>query len=100
MVYCIDIDGTLCTAEKNYEDVVEYPERVKKVNKLYESGNTVILWTGRHWSNLKMTVAQLEKWGVKYHSLFLGKPPASVYVDDKAIDDVSFFDIPLPEETK
>ena len=100
MVYCIDIDGTLCSIEKEYIDSVGFPERIEAVNELYYSGNIIILWTGRHWNNLEMTVEQLNGWGVKYHSLIMGKPPADVYIDDKAVDDVSFFDIPLPGAAK
>ena len=37
------------------------------------------------------TKNQLDQWGVKYHDLFLGKPAADVYVDDKGIKDVKFY---------
>ena len=39
------------------------------------------------------TVQQLGTWGVKYHSLFLGKPSGDVYVDDKGVKDAEFFDV-------
>ena len=39
-----------------------------------------------------LTEKQLNKWGVKYHRLFLGKPAADIYVDDKGIADTDFFD--------
>ena len=38
-----------------------------------------------------MTTDQLNKWGVKYHALFLGKPAGDIYVDDKGIKDEDFF---------
>ena len=37
------------------------------------------------------TKQQLEKWGVKYHKLFLGKPSGDIYIDDKGIKDEDFF---------
>ena len=39
----------------------------------------------------ELTLNQLEEWNVKYHELILGKPNADVYVDDKAINDLDFF---------
>jgi trehalose-6-phosphatase len=93
VVYCIDIDGTLCTAspDNDYSRALPYPKRISRVNVLYAEGHTVILWTGRHWNNLKLTVQQLVAWGVNYHSLAHGKPPADIYIDDRAINDIDYF---------
>jgi len=38
-----------------------------------------------------MTVKQLNDWGVKYHQLFLGKPAGDIYIDDKGMRDVDYF---------
>ena len=38
-----------------------------------------------------LTRQQLIEWEVKYHDLFLGKPSGDIYIDDKGIDDESFF---------
>ena len=38
-----------------------------------------------------LTKKQLKEWGVKYHDLFLGKPSGDIYIDDKGVDDESFF---------
>ena len=32
-----------------------------------------------------LTVAQLKKWGVKYHKLYFGKPSYDLFIDDKAL---------------
>ena len=37
------------------------------------------------------TKNQLIEWGVKHHDLFLGKPAADFYIDDKGIKDEDFF---------
>ena len=37
------------------------------------------------------TEQQLFEWGVKYHELFMGKPAADYYIDDKGISDKDFF---------
>jgi hydroxymethylpyrimidine pyrophosphatase-like HAD family hydrolase len=39
MVYCFDLDGTLCNTDgNNYSDSTPNKERIELVNKLYESG--------------------------------------------------------------
>ena len=92
MVYSIDIDNTICTdTNGQYHFARPMRDRIEKVNRLFDEGHTIILETGRHWNNLPMTVQQLHTWGVKYHTLVMGKVPADIKVDDKAIDDVSFF---------
>lgn len=95
MVYCIDIDGTLCSVtvdDPGYIAPIPYTDRIRKVNGLYHEGHTIIIHTGRHWNYLQHTISQLQKWGVLYHTLIMGKPVADVYVDDRAIDDIDFFE--------
>ena len=89
MIYCFDIDGTLCTnSDGEYERAEPYPEVIAQVNALYDAGHQVILYTARgsttgiDWREL--TENQVGSWGVKYHQLFLGKPTADIYIDDKA----------------
>lgn len=105
MTYVFDIDGTLCTkaSDSNYDASAPIRERIEVVNALYDSGNTIIMQTARGMGRCNnnpqkaiekfyaMTAEQLEKWGVKYHSLFLGKPAGDIYVDDKGIKDEDFF---------
>jgi hypothetical protein len=90
LVYCFDIDGTLCTnTGGDYNSAQPFPHRVKHVNDLYAAGHTIKLFTARgsstgiDWSDF--TRDQLNQWGVKYHELILGKPHADVFIDDKAI---------------
>ena len=92
----IDIDGTLCENTFGaYEEAIPIEERIRKINRLYEKGNIINLYsargttTGIDWSDL--TTKQLKKWGVKYHSLKLGKPEADLYIDDKAVNAYEFF---------
>ena len=106
MKYVFDIDGTICTnTNGDYESAMPHLERIKKINELYDAGNTIILQTARGMGRSNNSAAaayqmfegftrqQLEGWGVKYHSLFLGKPAGDVYVDDKGMRDDQFFDI-------
>lgn len=91
MIYCIDIDETLChNIEDDYANGVPCVTAIQKVNKLYDEGNTIKLFTGRgSWDNTDWRVfieKQMIKWGVKYHELITNKPHADVFVDDKAIN--------------
>lgn len=84
-VYCIDIDGILChiTAPHNYSKATPIWKNIAKVNKLYDEGNIIYFYTGRHMLREPVTKAWLAKYGVKYHHIFFGKPVADIYIDDK-----------------
>jgi|SRR5210317_827307 hypothetical protein len=96
MIYCFDIDDTICkTKGQNYAESQPIYNRIKTINNLYDEGNTIIFFTARgyvtkiDWRDI--TLNQLKEWNVKYHELILGKPHADVYVDDKGIKDLDFF---------
>lgn len=105
MIYVVDVDGTICTKTEGGEYHIAKPfvERIAKINRLYDEGNTIIYFTARgmhssddnlydaYESRYCQTKNQLETWGVKYHKLIIGKPYADVYIDDKAISDKDFF---------
>lgn len=88
-IYCIDVDGTICTERVKYEEAKPIEKTIRKINELYDKGNTIILYTARgaysgvDWSEL--TEKQLKSWGVKYHRFLRGKPFAQEYVDNKAV---------------
>ena len=88
--YCFDIDGTLCTnTNGDYEKAEPNLQAIERLNALYDAGHRVILYTARgsttgiDWR--EVTESQLIGWGVRFDQLFLGKPEADVYVDDKGI---------------
>ena len=104
MTYVFDLDGTLCTlVSGNYVDACPLVENIKRVNDLYNDGHTIIIYTargmGRSSNNSQfanenfynLTANQLEKWNIKYHELFLGKPSGDYYIDDKALKAEDFF---------
>ena len=37
------------------------------------------------------TWEQLKSWDCKFHQLYLGKPNADLYIDDRAFNDIDFF---------
>lgn len=95
-IYCFDIDETLCKSpDLNYENSIPIPERIDIVNRLYDEGYIIKIFTARgsktkiDWSEL--TKKQLSAWGLKYHELHFGKPYADYYIDDKAKDVFDWF---------
>jgi hypothetical protein len=97
MIYCIDIDGTICSQTQNqqYEKAVPFKTIIKQINNLYECGHVIKFYTARGQSSGKsfeeLTLKQLKDWGVKYHSVIFGKPNADVYIDDKSLHPEDFF---------
>lgn len=84
----VDIDGTICSQEKDYANAVPWIEQIEKINKLYDEGHTIVYWTARgsttgiDWG--PVTRAQLVKWGCKYHEVRLGKPQYDLFICDKS----------------
>jgi carbamoyl-phosphate synthase large subunit len=89
-IYCIDIDGTLCTEMCEYKDAKPIVKVIKKINDLYDNNNKIILFTARGYTSKKdwreLTEKQLKEWNVKYHELIFEKPFADYYIDNKAIN--------------
>jgi hypothetical protein len=97
MIYCFDLDGTLCcqTYDNKYMEAVPIEKAIKAVNRLYDEGHTIIIDTGRgstskiDWE--EKTRQQIESWGLKYHKLRVGqKIHADIFVDDKSINTSSW----------
>jgi len=86
--YCIDIDGTICSQEKDYNNAKPFKKIIKKINKLYDEGHRIDFYTARGTETgidwMHVTMNQLEKWGAKYHQLRMGKIPYDYIVDDRA----------------
>ncbi len=85
-IYAIDIDGTLTleTDGWDYNNRTPNVERIRGVNKLYEAGNTIILFTARFIEDEEVTRHWLSFHNVQYHRLVLGKIQYDVIIDDKA----------------
>ena len=100
MIIFVDIDDTICyypknVDKKNYNNAVPYWERIKKINNLYNSGNTIIYWTARgtmtgiNWFHT--TYDQLILWGCLFTELRMNKPVYDLFIDDKNINSESYF---------
>ena len=98
MNYVFDIDGTICSlvSGDNYDLAEPIPDRINKINFLFENGHKIKMFTargattGKDWTTL--TKNQLSKWGLKYHELIMNsKPEGDLFIDDKAINAKDFF---------
>jgi glycerol-3-phosphate cytidylyltransferase len=93
MIYCFDIDGTICTSVNNSEYEKALPDNivVNEINRLYDEGHTIKIMTARGCvsgvDHTLLTKRQLNLWGVKYHELLMHvKPHAHWFIDDKGIN--------------
>jgi len=100
MIYIVDIDGTICKTpnvdgKTRYDLSTPIVERIAKINELFREGHTIIYWTARGSGSginqYQITRQSLEDWGALYTELRLGKPTYDIWIDDKAINDNSFF---------
>jgi capsule biosynthesis phosphatase len=103
----VDIDNTICTTENgDYENSKPVKSIIRKLNQLYDKSWYIILFTSRnmrtHTNNigrinaltLPLLIKWLEKHGVQYHEIHVGKPWAQngFYVDDRAIRPKEFIE--------
>ena len=92
MIYCFDIDGTLCNTEgADYENSTPIPEMIESANRLYAEGHTIKVFTARGSvsgiDHTILTTKQLKLWGLRYHELIMNKKPHyDLLIDDKAIN--------------
>lgn len=103
MKYGFDIDGTICETDRmDYANAKPNFERIQKVNKLYDEKHIIVYWTARgsetgiDWES--MTVAQLKKWGCKFHYLLTHKPYFDLLVDDHAMNADEYFNTEVESE--
>ncbi len=96
--FVFDIDGVIAGFRKglDYDSAPPNEKMIEIINKLYDWGNEIILFTARgyvtgiDWS--ETTKRQMKNWGVKYHELHFGKPNADYYIDDKSLDMQKLYD--------
>ena len=98
MIIYVDIDDTICfrnTSELDYTKSVPYRDRIQKINKLFDEGNTIVYWTARgtktgiNW--FRVTYDQLIAWGCRFTELRMGKPNYDLFIDDKNINSDEYF---------
>jgi len=87
MQIIIDLDGTICTEERQFSRSLAkpLPNAIERITELYNEGHTIIIYSARTWMEFEMTVDWLKRHEVPYHQLILGKPIGDVWIDDRAI---------------
>ncbi|MFT3985945.1 MAG: acylneuraminate cytidylyltransferase, partial [Lachnospiraceae bacterium] len=85
--FVFDIDGVIAGFRGGLDYDAAPPNRdmIEIINRLYEWGNEIILFTARGYVTgidwREVTERQLNDWGLHYHELHFGKPNADYYVD-------------------
>ena len=87
MQIIIDIDGTICTEEKQFSRSLAIPlsGAVEAVKALKNKGHTIIFYSARTWAEYEMTYDWLTKNEFPFDQLILGKPHGDIWIDDRAI---------------
>lgn len=94
----VDCDGVIAGKDHggDYSKAPPLTHGIEQVNKLYDMGYEIILFTARygdrkHGNIHLMYEAGYKEWtdwlednGVKYHHAYMGKPAGVLYIDDKA----------------
>lgn len=95
MIIYVDIDETICETPgevgkpRDYNLAKPWISAIESINKLYDQGHQIIIWTARgvktgiNWKHT--TNKQLKEWGVKYHRVSFRKPYYDMLIDDKSI---------------
>ncbi len=99
-ILCFDLDNVICFTDKdrNYENSKPNFKVINFINSLsLKKKYKIKIYTargmGKYHGNLKkvkkkyldLTKNQLEKWGLEYDELILGKVSYDLFVDDKAL---------------
>ena len=103
-IIAFDMDDVLCyrTSEnggvEKYKTCLPLQDMIDTVNKCYENGMYIKIYTARGMSTFagdvskvyselyELTKQQLVNWGVKHHELVMGKIHFDLLIDDKAVD--------------
>lgn len=92
MTILVDMDGVLCTEEKTFERALAQPMPGARetLEALVEQGHTIVIYSARSWSELRMTEAWLREHRIPFHGVHLGKPVADRIIDDRSISFVEW----------
>jgi hydroxymethylpyrimidine pyrophosphatase-like HAD family hydrolase len=87
MTILVDMDGVICTEEKTFERALAkpMPGAREALAALKAKGHTLVIYSARSWSELRMTEAWLKEHDIPYDGIHLGKPVADRILDDRAV---------------
>jgi len=99
MIIYVDIDETIFKTDgMDYKESTPIKKNIEIINNLFDNGHEITMWTARgtgsglDWA--EVTTEQLNRFGVKYHTLKFGKPVFDLFIDDKVINSKNFFNNP------
>jgi SAM-dependent methyltransferase len=83
----LDLDGVICEEKSTFERSLAKPivGAIESIHVLKQQGHRIFIYTARSWSEYNMTVAWLDKYGISYDELLMGKPIADLWVDDRCL---------------
>jgi len=84
VVYNIDFDGTITTGDHNMP--APNLSVISKLTELYYSGNIIIIWTARQWTDASYLVGFLISNAIPFHGIQMAKGGSDYYIDDKMLD--------------
>jgi capsule biosynthesis phosphatase len=110
----VDIDGTLTKEDPtvDYADKLPRLDVIAKVNELHRCGIKILLYSARNMRTyqgnigsinvhtLPVVTSWLERYGVKYHEIYMGKPwcgTNGIYIRTKSVRPDQFLNLPLHE---
>ena len=87
MTIFVDLDGVICTEERTFERPLAkpMPGTRESLQALADQGHTIIIYTGRSWSEQRVCQHWLDEHQIPHHGLHMGKPIADVWIDDRAV---------------
>lgn len=104
-LFCFDLDGVICSNTRyknsnliNYKKSKPIRSAIIAINKLYDDGHTIVIYTSRGMTRYngdislikkklyKITTNSFKSWKLKYHKLVFGKIYYDFIIDDKSID--------------
>ena len=88
MKLVIDLDGTICSEEKQFSRSLAIPIKgaAESLRLLKADGHIIIIYSARAWAEYEMTVEWLKLNDIPYDQLILGKPQGDYWIDDRAIE--------------
>jgi len=87
MKLIIDLDGTICSEEKQFSRALASVNAGAReaLQRLKGLGHTIIIYSARTWAEYEVTEAWLRSNGIPYDQLILGKPQGDYWIDDRAL---------------
>ena len=88
MKMIIDLDGTICSEEKQFSRSLAIANKGAKeaLQKIRDKGHTIIIYSARTWAEYELTIDWLKKNNIPFDQLILGKPQGDYWIDDRAIE--------------